>query len=150
MDEEFLEIEGLDVIAHVTSDIPNPKTAEQIDLMDLDDNTAVQMIEMYPLWESGNDYPIGYKVQRNDRLWKCLQAHRSQDGWIPEAAPALWCEINETRDGTIDDPIPYDGNMTLVEGLYYMQDGEIYICKYGSGIAVYAPLSELTTFVEKV
>jgi hypothetical protein len=31
-----------------------------------------------------------------------------------------------------------------------MQDGEIYYCKYGSGIAVYEHLSELTTFVEKV
>ena len=123
---------------------------EQINTLTMDDNTALRMREFYPTWETGKSYAVGYKVQHGDRLWRCLQAHTSQDGWNPEAVPALWEGIDETHDGTIDDPKDYNGNMVLEEGLYYMQDGEIYYCKYGSGIAVYAHLSELTTFVEKV
>lgn len=40
-------------------------------------------------------------------------AHSSQPDWTPAAAPSLWVEICETHGGTIDDPIPYSGNMAL-------------------------------------
>lgn len=121
---------------------------EQINTLTVDDNTALRMREYYPEWQTGKAYTVGYKVQYNGRLYRVVQAHTSQDGWNPEAALSLWESINETHDGTIDDPIPYSGNMVLEEGKYYMQDGEIYHCTYGSGIPVYEHLSALTTFVE--
>jgi hypothetical protein len=116
----------------------------------LPDASALEVRTFYPVWESGKAYAVGYKVQYNDRLYRVVQAHTSQEGWNPEAAPALWESIEETHNGTLDDPKPYSGNMTLDEGVYYMQDGEIYYCKYGSGIPVYEHLAALTTFVEKV
>ena len=109
----------------------------------VDDNTALRMVEFYPAWASDTAYPAGYKVQHGGKLWSCLQAHTSQTGWEPENAPALWTEICETHDGTLADPIPYDGNMALESGKYYIQDYTIYLCTRDTGNPVYNPLAEL-------
>lgn len=116
----------------------------------VDDNTAVRMMAFYPGWVPGTAYETGYKVQHGGRLWRVLQAHTSQAGWEPVNTPALWEQINEAHDGTLDDPIPYHGNMALQEGLYYYQDGAIYTCTRDTIHPVYQPLSELVgLYVEK-
>jgi hypothetical protein len=91
----------------------------------------------------GTEYAVGHKVQYDGQLWRVLQAHTSQTGWEPENAPALWEQINETHSGTADDPIPYSGNMALVNGLYYTQDGLTYLCIRSTGVPVYNKLAEL-------
>lgn len=63
---------------------------------------------------------------------------------------ALYEEISESHAGTMEDPIPYNNNMELVEGKYYSQDGVTYLCTHSTGQAVYNPLSELVgIYVEK-
>ena len=116
---------------------------QQINTMEVDDTTALRMVEFYPEWAAGQDYTVGYKVQHGGKLWRCLQAHTSQTGWEPENAPALWTEICETHDGTIDDPIPYSGNMALESGKYYMQHYVIYRCTRDTINPVYNALAEL-------
>ena len=116
---------------------------QQINTMTVDDNTALRMVEFYPDWAADTAYPAGYKVQYGGKLWRCLQAHTSQTGWEPENAPALWTEICETHNGTLADPIPYDGNMALESGKYYIQDYTIYLCTRDTGNPVYNPLAEL-------
>ncbi len=116
-----------------------------------DDNTALRMRSYYPEWAAGVDYPVGHKVQRNGKLWRVVQAHTAQVGWEPEVAASLWEQINETYDGTIDDAIPYSGNMALAEGLYYTQDGVVYKCTRDTVNPVYAALRELVgLYVEEV
>lgn len=85
----------------------------------VDDTTALRWIDFYPEWSGGNPYTVGFKVNYDDRLWRCIQAHTSQVGWEPVNVPALWEEICESHSGTIDDPIPYSNNMTLENGKYY-------------------------------
>lgn len=117
----------------------------------LADSEALEVVTLYPEWAAGVDYSTGYKVQRGGALYKCLQAHTSQVGWEPENAPALWEEICETHDGTPADPIPYEGNMALVSGKYYSQDGVVYLCSRDTANPVYHPLSELVgLYVEAV
>lgn len=94
----------------------------------LPDSEALEAVTLYPDWAAGQDYPVGFKVQRGGALYKVLQTHTSQDGWEPENAPSLWTEICETHAGTMDDPIPYNGNMALEAGKYYSQSGEVYLC----------------------
>lgn len=109
----------------------------------LPDNVAVTAKMFYPAWEEGAAYRVGEKVQRNGNLWRVVQAHTSQTGWEPENTASLWEQINETHSGTIDDPIPYEGNMVLEKGKYYMHDYEIYLCIRDSDVPVYHPLKEL-------
>ena len=125
------------------SEVSRMLIAQQINTLTVDDNTALRMVAFYPEWAENAEYTIGYKVQRNGKLWRCIQAHTSQAGWEPENAASLWTEICENHAGTLDDPIPYSGNMALESGKYYMQDGKIYRCIRDTGNPVYNALSEL-------
>ena len=125
------------------SEVARLLIAKELNSLTVDDNTALRMAEFYPEWASDTDYAVGFKVQHHSRLFRCLQAHTSQDGWEPENAPALWEEICETHDGTKYDPIPYEGSMALASGLYYSQDGVVYLCSRDTVNPVYNPLSEL-------
>lgn len=123
---------------------------QQINTLAVDDSTALRMLDFYPEWAAGTVYAVGYKVKRNGKLWRVVQAHTSQIGWEPETAASLWEQINETHAGTIDDPIPYSGSMALTAGMYYMQDWVIYKCTRDTGNPVYHSLAELVgLYVEK-
>ena len=124
---------------------------QQINILNVDDNTALRMTTFYPEWAENIEYTTGYKAQRSGRLWRCLQAHTSQAGWEPENAASLWTEICESHAGTLEDPIPYNGNMALESGKYYSQDGKVYRCTRDTGNPVYNALSELVgLYVEEV
>ena len=123
---------------------------KQINTLAVDDNTALRMLAFYPEWAAGAAYTVGHKVRRDGKLWRVVQAHTAQVGWEPENAASLWEQINETHAGTMDDPIPYSGNMALTSGLYYMQDWVIYKCTRDTGNPVYHALSDLVgLYVEK-
>ena len=109
----------------------------------LSDSEALEAVTLHPAWAIGKYYPAGHKVQHNGRLWRCIQPHTSQEGWEPENAASLWEGIDETHAGTLADPIPYEGNMALVAGLYYVQDGKVYLCNRDTVSPVYNPLSAL-------
>lgn len=95
-------------------------------------------------WETGVAYAVGDRVQYDGKLWKCRQAHTSQDGWQPSINTAsLWETINETNQGTIDDPIPYDQTMTVYSGKYYLENGTKYKCIRDSGQPLYATCESL-------
>lgn len=117
--------------------------AQQINTLTVDDNTALRMVDFYPEWTSGTAYETGFKVSRGGRLWRVIQSHTSQTGWEPENAPSLWERINETHEGTPDDPIPYEGNMALEAGKHYIQHCVIYLCDRDTVNPVYQPLSDL-------
>ena len=116
---------------------------QQINSLAVDDSIALRMREFYPVWETGQNYPEGFKVQRGGALYKVLQTHTSQDGWEPENAPSLWAEICESHAGTLTDPIPYSGNMALESGKYYSQSGAVYLCVRDTVNPVYNALAEL-------
>lgn len=116
---------------------------QQVNTLEVDDNTALRMKNFYPEWAAGISCTIGLKLRHGEELWRCRNAHTSQIGWEPENAPALWEQICETHTGTPDDPIPYDGNMALCEGLYYHQSGVLYLCDRDTGNPVYHALKEL-------
>lgn len=60
----------------------------------LDDAEALSGIELFPMWKTGTSYAIGDRVQHNDILYKCVQAHISQSDWTPDVTPALWTQVS--------------------------------------------------------
>lgn len=116
---------------------------EQINTLAVDDSTALRWRVLYPAWTPKVAYKQNEKVQYANKLYRCQQAHTSQTGWEPDRAASLWTEVCETHAGTVDDPIPYSGNMVLEAGKYYAQDGVTYRCTRDTGIPVYNPLAEL-------
>lgn len=115
----------------------------------LNDNVALTAVCLHPLWAPNVEYtkdagrPVGFKVQRNGKLWKLKQEHTSIVTWEPENAHSLWEQVNETHTGELNDPIPYDGNMVLESGKYYIQDNVVYLCTRDSGNPVYHNLVDL-------
>ena len=60
----------------------------------LDDESALQGIELFPLWKDDAEYQVGDRIRYNDILYKCVQAHTSQPSWTPDITPALWTEVS--------------------------------------------------------
>ena len=124
----------------------------QINTLAVDDATALRMVAYYPDWTAGTAYAVGDRLVYNGDLYKVLQAHTAQETWLPGiGTESLYTRIDETHAGTLYDPIPYDGNMALTAGLYYIQDYVIYRCTRDTVNPVYNPLAELVgLYVETV
>ena len=117
-----------------------------VNTMSLTDNDALSVKGVYPEWETliGKEVKQGDKMQCDGRLWKVLQQHTVQEQWRPgTGTESLYTEIVETASGTADDPIPYNNNMELEQGKYYIQDGITYLCTRNTEIPVYQPLADL-------
>ena len=65
----------------------------------LTDEDAIEAVELFPSWETDTAYTLNQRVRYGDKLYKCVQAHTSQDDWTPDATPALWTEV--APSGTI-------------------------------------------------
>lgn len=60
-----------------------------------DDTTAEEHAWAFPAWATGIAYVVGQRVRYNDLLYKCIQAHTSQDDWTPDAAVSLWVRTSD-------------------------------------------------------
>lgn len=113
----------------------------------LSDEEALTVKELNPEWRTliGKTVKIGTRFLYKDNLFRTLQDNLLiQEQWIPgEGTESIYVRIDETHAGTMEDPIPYNGNMILENGKYYIQDEIIYLCNRNTEIAVYHPLSEL-------
>lgn len=122
-------------------------TKAGIQTMALTDNESLEVIDMYPQWSEfiNKSLNSGIKVQYEDKLYRIRQdiatVLENQPPSIYTAS--LYEEISESHAGTIEDPIPYNNNMELFEGKYYLQEGVTYLCTRSTGQAVYNNLSEL-------
>lgn len=132
------------------SEITDAVLTATINTVPVDDATALRWIDFYPEWSGNTPYSVGFKTTYQDRLWRCIQAHTSQVGWEPTNVPALWEEICESHSGTIDDPIPYNNNMTLENGKYYSQFSITYHCIRDTGVPVYNNLADLVSIYVEI
>lgn len=118
-----------------------------------DDQTALESVWMYPAWTPGMVCESGQRVVYVGKLYRVNdgQGHTAQADWAPDTAVSLFTRIDETHAGTVDDPIPYAGNMELIEGKYYSQGGAVYLCVRSTGVAVHHALADLAgIYVEVV
>lgn len=119
----------------------------QINTLVVDDNTALRMKNFYPDFNSivGQTVKQGFKFTYKDNLWSVVRQELTiQAHYPPEVGTeSLYAKVNETHDGTIYDAIPYDGNMVLENGKYYIQNDITYLCNRDTVNPVYHALSEL-------
>ena len=109
----------------------------------LSDDVALTAVELFKHWEADHDYAVDERFQYDGRLYKTRQAHHSQTNWTPDIATSLYEEVAEEGQGTRDNPIPYNNNMALEEGKYYIQNSVVYYCNRSTGVAVYNNLADL-------
>lgn len=97
----------------------------------LSDGEAATVPELITAWAYPVDYAEGDRRSYDGKVYKCRQAHTSQEGWKPSATPALWVVIDVAHAGTQDDPIPASRGMEYEYGKYYLdsEDGKMYKCE---------------------
>ena len=121
-------------------------TLARMQVVELPDEKAVDVLALFPSWVSriGTVLNAGERLNHKRRLWKVLQNHTAQSDWMPDTTPSLFAEVAADQEqGTIDNPIPYNGNMALEEGKYYTQGGVVYLCIRDTINPVYNDLSAL-------
>jgi hypothetical protein len=59
----------------------------------LDDADALEAMELYDVWQPGMSCEKGQRLQYNEKLYRCEQAHTTQIGWEPDKTPALWTQV---------------------------------------------------------
>jgi hypothetical protein len=59
----------------------------------LPDDEAYYTPEMFPRWASNLSVSIGDRYCYQEKLYKCVQGHTTQEGWEPDKTPALWTEV---------------------------------------------------------
>ena len=67
--------------------------------MNLDDETAMEIADLYEPWEAGKSYAVGKIVKYGTnadgetQLYSVLQAHTSQFDWLPDLTPSLYKKV---------------------------------------------------------
>lgn len=60
----------------------------------LSDEEALTGIELFPMWVTDKAYAVGERIRYGETLYKCVQAHTSQETWTPDITPALWTPVS--------------------------------------------------------
>ena len=59
----------------------------------LTDEQAVAVPALFDSWKPNVEVVVDQRLERNEKLYKVLQAHTTQEGWEPEVTPALFVEV---------------------------------------------------------
>lgn len=65
------------------------------------DEDALKAVVLYTEWAADTDYTVDQRIRYEDVLYKCLQAHTSQEQWKPVDAPSLWTKVLIPTPGEI-------------------------------------------------
>ena len=105
----------------------------------LPDEDALDAVELFPAWVTDHWYDAEERIRYEDKLYRCVIAHTSQEQWTPDITPALWTEV--AKPGEI--PVwrqptgAQDAYMTGDLVRYPDADGPVYRCTVDNN--VYAP-----------
>lgn len=124
----------------------------------LDDAVALTAVELFPFWKElvakSAKVNKGFRFQYEGKLYRTEQPEYTfVNHYVPGSigTESLFSKVDETHKGTLADPIPFEKNMEIYNGLYYIQDGVIYRCFRDSGQPLYYDLREMVgLYVEVV
>lgn len=149
--DEYIELEGASTyeeVLEINASISEEKerTTRKINMLNLTDNQALSVKELYPRWEDkvNSTIEMGYITLYNDKLWRARQTHTALEVYPPSLDTAsLYEVIVKDHEGTMEDPIPYTPPMEIFEGKYYTQFDVLYKCTRDSGTALTHDLFDL-------
>lgn len=124
----------------------------------LDDAVALTAVELFPFWKELVDarktVNKGFRFQHESILYRTEQpTYTFVAHYVPgsDGTESLFSKVDESHAGSKEDPIPFEQNMEIYEGLYYTQNGVLYRCIRSSGQPLYHDLALLVgSYVEVV
>lgn len=100
--------------------------------MELDDDKAMEIADLYEPWEVGKNYSVGkilkYGVNADGetQLYSVLQAHTSQEDWKPDITPSLYKKIGFTDSGVAIWTQPLGASDAYAKGDKVSHDGKLW------------------------
>lgn len=99
-------------------------------LADVDDEVALSMVCLYPVWQTGQTYKAGQRLRFGDGGFvKVLQDHTSQADWLPDATPSLYSVISDPAEEWPEFKQPTGAHDVYMAGDKTTYKGEHYTCK---------------------
>ena len=92
----------------------------------LTDEQAASVPALYSAWETGTAYNDGDRRTYGGVLYKCLQAHTSQDDWTPDVAVSLWATVLIPDPDVIPDWVQPDSTNAYMTGDKVRYNGVVY------------------------
>ena len=92
----------------------------------LTDEQAASVPALYSAWETGTAYNAGDRRTDGGVLYKCLQAHASQDDWTPDVAVSLWSTVLIPDPDVIPDWVQPDSTNAYMTGDKVRYNGVVY------------------------
>ena len=92
----------------------------------LTDEDALEAVNLFTNWHPNKAYIKDERVNYEGILYKCLQAHTSQDNWTPTAAPSLWAKVLIPDANVIPDWEQPDSTNAYMKGDKVMFNGQVY------------------------
>ena len=92
----------------------------------LTDEQAAAVPALYSAWETGTAYNAGDRRTYGGVLYKCLQAHTSQDDWTPDVAVSLWAVVLIPDPEVIPDWVQPDSTNAYMRGDKVRYNGVVY------------------------
>lgn len=93
----------------------------------LDDNTALEATELFPVWNNAATYAKDDRVRYDEVLYKCLTAHTAQADWTPVAAPSLWAKVLIPDENVIPEWEQPDSTNTYKAGDVVTHNGKTWV-----------------------
>lgn len=69
---------------------------------EVDDEQALAIPDLMPLWNSGEGYQVGDRVRYEHEVYRVIQAHTSQRDWTPDVVPALYAKLRTSQEQLAD------------------------------------------------
>lgn len=92
----------------------------------IEDKDAQDYRELFPKWKTETAYTTGDKVNYGGIIYKCLQAHTSQETWTPDAAVSLWAKVLNPDPEVIPEWEQPDSTNPYMKGDKVRFEGHIY------------------------
>lgn len=95
--------------------------------LSLSDEDALEAVDLFPNWNKDHgEYLKDDKVKFEGILYRCLQAHHSQEMWYPTAAPSLWAKVLIPDENVIPEWEQPDSTNPYMRGNRVMFEGKVY------------------------
>lgn len=112
---------------------------------DIPDEQALEMPDLFRTWDevlaAGEQLEADTVLNLDGQLYGVVQPVTPQEHQRPdgEGMLAIYRPIDQTHEGTREDPVPFVYGMDTEQGTYYSSGGKTYLCNLTMTPCVWAP-----------
>ena len=112
---------------------------------DIPDEQALEMPDLFYTWDevlaAGEQLEADTVLNLDGQLYRVVQPVTPQEHQRPdgEGMLAIYRPIDQTHEGTKEDPVPFVYGMDVQQGTYYSSGGKTYLCNLTMTPCVWAP-----------